>query len=87
MPTFCVEVIRSEYGANHGFDFCDRSRGHQNAMPRQSDSLRRVVNQILGSISPASVVEKLDAQIPVESDHPIANLVQLVQQCPILRGE
>ena len=47
-------------------------------MARESNSFRGVVDQILGSISPTSVVKKLDTKISVQSYNPVAYLMQLV---------
>ena len=49
-------------------------------MCRLGASSRHIVNQIVWSVLPAAMVEKLNPHISVDGEHPIADLVNLVDQ-------
>ena len=40
----------------------------------------RVVDQIVGSVTPAAVVEELDAHVAVDGEHPVARVVDFADE-------
>ena len=56
-------------------------------MAERARHVGRVVDQVVGTRCVPAVVEKLDAEVSVKRKHPVAHLVDLVEERAVLRSE
>jgi hypothetical protein len=74
------QAVLKQYRLQHGLHLIVRARGDDQIVCRVGTGSRHIVNQIVRSILPAAMVEKLYSHISVNGEHPIADLVNLVDQ-------
>ena len=74
------QPVLKQHRLQHGLQLIVRARGYDQVMCRLGAGSRHIVNQIVRSVLPAAMVEKLNPHISVDGEHPIADLVNLVDQ-------
>ena len=86
LPLPGVEAVFRQHGAEDGFQLIERSRADNEAVA-VFGRRRRVVDQIVGTVAPAAVIEELDAHVPIEGEHPVAGVVDFADQCAAVGTE
>ena len=87
MAPFGMESVLPEDGTQERFELGDRARGNDEPMPQRTRHVGRVVDEVVGPRRVAAVVEELDAEIAVEREHPVAHLVDLMEERTVVRPE
>jgi hypothetical protein len=65
----------------------DRTGRDDKPMPQRARHVRRVVDEVIRPRRVPAVVEKLDAEVAVEREHPVAHLVNLMEERTVVGTE
>lgn len=87
MPPFGRESVLLEYGAQQRLELGHRARRDDQPMAECVCHVGRVVYEVVRPRRMSAVVEELDAQVPIEREHPVAHLMDLVNKRPVLRRQ
>ena len=75
-----VEAVLFEDRPEHRLQLGQRPRADDQPVTVRRCGRRRVVDQIVGSITAAPVIEELDAHVPIDGEHPVADVVDLADE-------
>ena len=89
MSTACRASASRPYssrtGTDHRLQLGQGPRADDQPVAVRRRGRRRVVDQIVGSVTAAPVVEELDAHVPIDGEYPVADVVNLADE-GALRG-
>ena len=79
-----LQPIGFEHRAKYRLQLGDGPRCDHESMTEAANDVRRVVDQVVGTPSPAAVVEELNPHVAIQCENPIADLVNLMEESPVL---
>jgi hypothetical protein len=82
-----LEPVLPEDWAQERFELGDRARGNDEPVTERARHVRRVVDQVVGARGVPAVVKELDAEVAIEREHPVAHLVDLMEECAVVGSE
>ena len=77
---FRFETVLAQHGSENRLQLAERPRADDEAVSVLGRCRRRVVDEVVGAVAAAAVVEELDAHVPVHGEHPVTRLVHFADE-------
>ena len=75
-----IEAVVFQHGSQERFQLGEGSRTDEEAVAVAGRRRGGVVDQVVGAVAPSTVVEELDAHVPIDGEHPVAGVVHCADE-------
>ena len=84
MPAFTRKSVLVEHWEKHGLQLGNGARCDRQPVTNCISNIWRVINEVIRTFALTTMIKELNAHVAIESDHPVADLMNLMEECPFL---
>jgi hypothetical protein len=82
MPAFTRKSVLVEHWDKHGLQLGNRARCDRQPVANCISNVWRVINEVIRTVALTTMIKEFDAHVAIESDNPVADLMNLMEECP-----